>query len=147
MRSVPADIPGTAPGAVPGWRLVVTAVPASSKTSTACGLPPAPRRHFPTVRSSCRRRPRRWTITSLRALLTGDAASHAVRVLAEPNRARLLPITISNTDREALEDRQAATIRHNAARGVRSIEGLSETVLQLVQGRKNFDWFEKNLGM
>lgn len=58
-----------------------------------------------------------------------------------------LPITIINTDREALEDRQAATIRHNAARGVHTIEGLSEMVLQLMRERKNFAWFEKNLGM
>lgn len=58
-----------------------------------------------------------------------------------------LPITVINTDREALEDRQAATIRHNAARGVHTIEGLSEMVLQLVRERKNFAWFEKNLGM
>ncbi|MCX4681562.1 ParB N-terminal domain-containing protein [Streptomyces sp. NBC_01433] len=58
-----------------------------------------------------------------------------------------LPITVINTDREALEDRQAATIRHNAARGVHTIEGLSEMVLQLRRERKPFAWFEKNLGM
>lgn len=58
-----------------------------------------------------------------------------------------LPITVINTDREALEDRQAATIRHNAARGVHTIEGLSEMVLQLQREKKNFAWFEKNLGM
>ncbi|MCQ1577186.1 ParB N-terminal domain-containing protein [Streptomyces parvus] len=58
-----------------------------------------------------------------------------------------LPITVINTDREALEDRQAATIRHNAARGVHTIEGLSEMVLQLMREKKNFAWFDKNLGM
>ncbi|MEU8542984.1 ParB/RepB/Spo0J family partition protein [Streptomyces sp. NPDC048717] len=58
-----------------------------------------------------------------------------------------LPVTIINTDREALEDRQAATIRHNAARGVHTIEGLSEMVLQLMREKKNFAWFDKNLGM
>ncbi|MET9779078.1 hypothetical protein ABZ023_33330 [Streptomyces sp. NPDC006367] len=58
-----------------------------------------------------------------------------------------LPVTVINTDREALEDRQAATIRHNAARGVHTIEGLSEMVLQLLRERKSFAWFEKHLGM
>ncbi|MGW2654403.1 hypothetical protein ACWC1D_12225 [Streptomyces sp. NPDC001478] len=58
-----------------------------------------------------------------------------------------LPITVINTAREALEDRQAATIRHNAARGVHTIEGLSEMVLRLMRDRKSFAWFEKNLGM
>ncbi|WP_100112599.1 IbrB-like domain-containing protein [Streptomyces alboflavus] len=58
-----------------------------------------------------------------------------------------LPVTLINTDREALEDRQAATVRHNAARGVHTIEGLSEMILQLLREKKGFRWFEKNLGM
>ncbi|MFJ4703018.1 hypothetical protein ACIP5N_33190 [Streptomyces sp. NPDC088768] len=58
-----------------------------------------------------------------------------------------LPITVINADREALEDRQAATIRHNAARGVHTIEGLSNVVLERMRDRKGFDWFEQNLGM
>lgn len=58
-----------------------------------------------------------------------------------------LPITVINTDREAREDRQAATIRHNAARGVHTIEGLSEMVLQLRRERKPYAWFEEHLGM
>ncbi|WP_274036527.1 ParB N-terminal domain-containing protein [Streptomyces sp. MMBL 11-1] len=58
-----------------------------------------------------------------------------------------LPITVINTDREAREDRQAATIRHNAARGIHTIEGLSEMVLELRRQRKPYAWFEKHLGM
>ncbi|MFI8932536.1 IbrB-like domain-containing protein [Streptomyces sp. NPDC053474] len=58
-----------------------------------------------------------------------------------------LPITVINTDREALEDRQAATIRHNVARGRHIIKGLSAMVLQLKRAGKSYDWFEKHLGM
>ncbi|MFF4534258.1 ParB N-terminal domain-containing protein [Streptomyces sp. NPDC001407] len=58
-----------------------------------------------------------------------------------------LPVTLINTGRQALEDRQAATVRHNAARGVHTIDGLSEMVLQLLRAKKTFAWFEKELGM
>ncbi|MFB7836115.1 ParB N-terminal domain-containing protein [Streptomyces sp. NPDC056056] len=58
-----------------------------------------------------------------------------------------LPITTINRGREAHEDRQAATVRHNAARGVHTIDGLSDMVLQLLRTGKTYAWFEKELGM
>ncbi|MFH8257792.1 hypothetical protein [Streptomyces roseolus] len=119
--SVPADIPATGPGAVSGWRLVVTAVPAQARAVRdldGLWLAPGARAELPggalVLAVDVHDAPRRWRITALRAtpgglenagrwerrsplgpreinalrtLLSGDAASHTVRVLAEPNRA------------------------------------------------------------
>ncbi|MFD6465356.1 IbrB-like domain-containing protein [Streptomyces goshikiensis] len=75
---------------------------------------------------------------------------HLIGKNAEPVTMRLhgyLPVTLINTGRQGREDRQAATVRHNAARGVHTIDGLSDMVLQLLRTGKTFAWFEKELGM
>lgn len=44
-----------------------------------------------------------------------------------------LPITVINSDRTDLGDRMAATVRHNRARGVHTVDGMSEIVLDLAR--------------
>ncbi|MFB7673200.1 hypothetical protein ACFC26_17500 [Kitasatospora purpeofusca] len=51
---------------------------------------------------------------------------------------------MSRLSREA---RQAATLRHNNARGKDTIEGLHEMVLELSRSGKSYAWFEKELGL
>jgi ParB-like chromosome segregation protein Spo0J len=58
-----------------------------------------------------------------------------------------LPLTVMNGDRTAIEDRQAATIRHNRARGQHTVEGMSEIVVFLARKGKNDDWIARELGM
>src|SRR5690606_10452459 len=42
-----------------------------------------------------------------------------------------LPVVTINSDRESLEDRMAATVRHNRARGKHKVESMSEIVMHL----------------
>lgn len=58
-----------------------------------------------------------------------------------------LPIAVINTERTSKEDRIAATIRHNRARGKHSVDAMSEIVLDLA--RRNWDdtKIAKELGM
>lgn len=58
-----------------------------------------------------------------------------------------LPITVINSDRRDLEDRQAATIRHNRARGQHTVEGMSDLVLHLVRAGKSEAWICEHLGL
>jgi ParB-like chromosome segregation protein Spo0J len=58
-----------------------------------------------------------------------------------------LPLAVINGDRAALEDRQAATIRHNRARGVHTVEGMSEIVTDLHRRGKGDEWIAAELGM
>ena len=53
-----------------------------------------------------------------------------------------LPVVIINTDRHEREDRIAATIRHNRARGKHQITGMSNIVLEL----KRRNWSDKKIG-
>jgi hypothetical protein len=53
-----------------------------------------------------------------------------------------LPISVINAERTAKEDRIAATIRHNRARGVHQVDAMSEIVLDLA--RRN--WSDKKIG-
>lgn len=58
-----------------------------------------------------------------------------------------LPIAVINTDRASREDRIAATIRHNRARGKHAVDAMAEIVLDLA--RRNWDdaKIAKELGM
>lgn len=58
-----------------------------------------------------------------------------------------LPIAVINTDRTSKEDRIAATIRHNRARGKHSVDAMADIVLDLA--RRNWDdaKISKELGM
>jgi ParB-like chromosome segregation protein Spo0J len=58
-----------------------------------------------------------------------------------------MPIAVINTDRTQKEDRIAATIRHNRARGKHSVDAMSDIVVDL--SRRNWDnaKIAKELGM
>jgi len=58
-----------------------------------------------------------------------------------------LPVAVINGDRTALEDRQAATIRHNRARGVHTVDGMSDIVTSLHRAGKSDEWIGNELGM
>lgn len=72
---------------------------------------------------------------------------HRHRVGRESARVRdrvrgCLPITLINADRGARQDRIAATIRHNRARGKHGVEAMSDVVLEL--SRRN--WSDTKIG-
>ena len=53
-----------------------------------------------------------------------------------------LPVVKIKEDREGRNDRMAATVRHNRARGKHSVDGMSEIVLEL----KRRNWSDKKVG-
>lgn len=58
-----------------------------------------------------------------------------------------LPLVAINEGRIGKADRMAATIRHNRARGVHSVDGMSEIVVDLSRRKKSDAWIAENLGM
>lgn len=58
-----------------------------------------------------------------------------------------LPLAVIRTDRTDLPDRQAATVRHNRARGVHTVDGMSEIVIELSRRGKDDAWIGRELGM
>lgn len=58
-----------------------------------------------------------------------------------------LPIAVINTDRTSKEDRIAATIRHNRARGKHSVDAMSDIVLDLARRNWTDERIAKELGM
>lgn len=58
-----------------------------------------------------------------------------------------LPITLIRSDREAYEDRVAATIRHNRARGKHQIQAMSEIVQELARRNWTDAKISRELGM
>jgi ParB-like chromosome segregation protein Spo0J len=58
-----------------------------------------------------------------------------------------LPISVINPDRTEREDRIAATIRHNRARGKHQVQGMSEIVLELSRRNWSDQRIAKELGM
>lgn len=69
-----------------------------------------------------------------------------VRAVRKRVRGRL-PISVINPDRTGPEDRMAATIRHNRARGVHGVDGMSDIVLDLSRRGRSEEWIAKELGM
>ncbi len=69
-----------------------------------------------------------------------------VGAVAKRVRGRL-PISVINADRTAKEDRIAATIRHNRARGVHQVDAMSEIVLDLARRNHSDEWIARELGM
>jgi ParB-like chromosome segregation protein Spo0J len=69
-----------------------------------------------------------------------------VRAVAKRVRGRL-PVTMVNLDRTGKDDRMAATIRHNRARGVHTVDGMSDIVLELARNGKTDEWIAAELGM
>lgn len=58
-----------------------------------------------------------------------------------------LPISVINSERTAREDRIAATIRHNRARGKHLVDAMSEVVLDLHKRNWSDERIAKELGM
>lgn len=58
-----------------------------------------------------------------------------------------LPISVINTDRTAKEDRIAATIRHNRARGKHQVDAMADIVLDLSRRNWTDARIAKELGM
>lgn len=58
-----------------------------------------------------------------------------------------LPVVIINSDRENIDDRMAATIRHNRARGKHGIDAMSQMVVDLKRRNRSEEWIAKHLGM
>ena len=57
----------------------------------------------------------------------------------------MAPVSVIN---KALEERIASTIRHNRARGVHTVDGMSKIMVELVRDLHMSDkWVGKNLGM
>lgn len=69
-----------------------------------------------------------------------------VRAVAKRVRGRL-PVAVIRPDRTGKSDRMAATIRHNRARGVHTVEGMSDIVLELAKRGKSDEWIARELGM
>lgn len=68
----------------------------------------------------------------------------------QPVRERLFgyaPIVQINPDMESLEDRMAATVRHNRARGKHNVESMSDIVMHLKKRNWNDAKIAKHLGM
>lgn len=58
-----------------------------------------------------------------------------------------LPIAVINPDRRGKEDRMAATIRHNRARGKHGVDAMAEIVLDLSRRNWSAEKISKELGM
>ncbi len=58
-----------------------------------------------------------------------------------------LPVAVINPERTGKEDRMAATIRHNRARGQHTVDGMSDIVLDLARRGKTDQWIADELGM
>lgn len=58
-----------------------------------------------------------------------------------------LPVAVINSDRTAKEDRIAATIRHNRARGKHQVDAMSDIVLDLARRNWSDARIAKELGM
>jgi len=58
-----------------------------------------------------------------------------------------LPVVVINKDRASREDRMAATIRHNRARGVHRVDEMSNIVMELSRRNWNEKKIAKELGM
>jgi ParB-like chromosome segregation protein Spo0J len=58
-----------------------------------------------------------------------------------------LPLVVINGDREDRNDRIAATIRHNRARGKHKVEGMSDIVIELKRRNWTDDRIARELGM
>ncbi|MFC6080885.1 IbrB-like domain-containing protein [Sphaerisporangium aureirubrum] len=58
-----------------------------------------------------------------------------------------LPLAVINPGRTGQEDRVAATIRHNRARGQHTVDGMSEIVVDLARRGKSDEWIGRELGL
>lgn len=77
---------------------------------------------------------------------------HRTRVCKEVGAVRKrvmsrIPISVINTERTSKEDRIAATIRHNRARGKHAVDAMSDIVMDLSKRNWSEERISKELGM
>ncbi|MFW6033944.1 MAG: IbrB-like domain-containing protein [bacterium] len=58
-----------------------------------------------------------------------------------------LPVSVINAERTSREDRVAATIRHNRARGVHQVDAMADIVMDLHRRNRSDEWIGRELGM
>lgn len=58
-----------------------------------------------------------------------------------------LPVTFIREAQRGLNNRMAATVRHNRARGVHDIDRMSSIVRELISMGKSSNWISKHVGM
>lgn len=58
-----------------------------------------------------------------------------------------LPLAVIRAERTGQDDRVAATIRHNRARGQHTVDGMSEIVVDLARRGKSDEWIGRELGL
>lgn len=75
-----------------------------------------------------------------------NRVAREVRAVTKRVRRRL-PISVINTERTERQDRIAATIRHNRARGTHKVDAMSDIVWELHQSGKDSEWIGRELGM
>ncbi len=75
-----------------------------------------------------------------------NRVAREVKAVRDRVRGRL-PVTVVNGDRTGREDRMAATIRHNRARGVHQVDAMSDIVLDLTRRNWSDEKIGRELGM
>lgn len=90
-----------------------------------------------------------WDRVEFREVIDGF---HRNRVGKESKAVRdrvhgYLPVTTINSTRSASNDRMAATIRHNRARGKHQVQAMSEIVQELAKRNWSNERIQKELGM
>ena len=58
-----------------------------------------------------------------------------------------LLLAVIKAARTGLDDRQAATVRHNRARGQHTVDGMSQIVVDLARRGKSDEWIGRELGL
>jgi ParB-like chromosome segregation protein Spo0J len=59
----------------------------------------------------------------------------------------LLPVVVLNVENTTREERIAATIRHNRARGKHQVQAMSDIVVELSRRNHSDEWIARELGM
>jgi ParB-like chromosome segregation protein Spo0J len=90
-----------------------------------------------------------WPVDDGREVVDGfhrNRIGREARAIRKRVRGRLPVVTI-RTEQGGREDRMAATVRHNRARGVHTVDGMSDIVLDLARRGRSDEWIAKELGM
>lgn len=90
-----------------------------------------------------------WPANGLFEVVDGFHRNRVCREYPEINERvhDYLPIVVINSAREGRDDRMAATIRHNRARGKHSVESMSQIVLELKRRNWSNTKVAQELGM
>lgn len=90
-----------------------------------------------------------WQVNGHREVIDGFHRNRVGKESAAVRRRThgYLPVTTINTNREARQDRIAATIRHNRARGKHQVQAMSEIVQELARRNWTDARISKELGM